>query len=232
MTTVMRVTPATVPPAPITQSSRRRQVALFGTPIALVLMLGACGGDDDPEESSGADTTLDSATNPIVTQPVVVTPAPTLAPLVTIPTSVAYVTEGASVMVTNASRVDGAAGRLTDRLVDVGFTTVTPGNYVPDQLDVSKIYYVAANTSAKAVADSLYLAFGGGAIEVLELPVPPPVDTGTVGDAGVLVAMGNDIADKSLEELQGLVAPSTTAPPSDTASDDSADSTSPSTSAP
>ena len=52
------------------------------------------------------------------------------------PTTVAYVTEGASVMVTNASRVDGAAGRMSDRLAAVGFTMVEPGNYSLGQIDV------------------------------------------------------------------------------------------------
>lgn len=188
-------------------------LALFGGPIALALVLTACGGDDDDDTSASDASSTTTATTPATPAPSITTPL-TLAPVVTTPPPVVYVTEGASVMVSNASRVDGAAGRLSDRLATVGFVTVAPGNFVPDQLDVSKIYYLATNPAAKSVADSLYLAFGGGAIEVLELPTPPPVDSGSVGEAGVLVAMGNDIADKSLEELQGLVAPSTSAAPS------------------
>ena len=47
--------------------------------------------------------------------------------------------------------------------------------------------------------------------------MPPPVDTGDALGAGVLVAMGNDVADKTLDELQGITPPATTAPPGTTA---------------
>ena len=36
--------------------------------------------------------------------------------------------------------------------------------------------------------------------------VPAPTESGDIGDAAVLLMMGNDIADKSLAELQGGVA--------------------------
>jgi hypothetical protein len=119
------------------------------------------------------------------------------------------------VLVTNASRINGAAGRLSDRLAAVGFTMVTPANYTLGTIDVTKIYYDPGNTAALAVADSLKAAFGGGAIEIVEIGTPPPVDTGSLGGAGILIAMGNDIADKTLDELQGIVTES---------SDSSADS--------
>jgi chemotaxis protein MotB len=74
----------------------------------------------------------------------------------------------------------------------------------------------------KAVADSLKEAFGGGDIEVLEVTIPAPTESGELGDADVLVLMGDDVADKSLDELQGRVAPTTTEPEStDDAGDDS-----------
>jgi hypothetical protein len=195
----------------------------------VALVLAACGGGDDD------DTATDTATDTLATQPPLQTEPPvvvtTLPPVATTggPTPVSYVTSGASVMVANASRIDGAAGRLTERLSDVGYETVAAGNYSLGQLEVSKIYYDAANTSAKAVADSLKAAFGGGGIEVLELPTPPPVDSGKVNGAGVLVAMGNDIADKSLEELQGITT-TTSAPASEesvtgTGADTTTDST-------
>ena len=193
--------------------------------VTFALVFGACGGGDDDETSETAAPSSTAAV-PIVTQPLVTAP-PITVPTVTTPAPVAYVTAGANVMVTNASRVDGGAGRLSERLAAVGFTVVTPGNYSLGQLDVTKIYYDAANPSARAVADSLKAAFGGGAIEVLELPVPPPVDTGDALGAGVLVAMGNDVADKTLDELQGITPPPTTAPPATSAP--SAGSTTPAT---
>jgi hypothetical protein len=44
---------------------------------------------------------------------------------------------------------------------------------------------------------------------------PPPVEGGDAKGATVLIAMGNDIADKTLDELQGIT--TTTAAPESTA---------------
>ena len=182
-----------------------------------ILLLGACGDDDDDDSSTSSSTTeaaqITTATTPAITSATV---AATTAPPVA--TTVAYVTEGASVMVTNASRVDGAAGRMSERLGAVGFTMVEPGNYSLGTLETTKIYQDPANPQAMAVAESLKAAFGGGDIEIVEMGAPPPVESGDALGATVLVAMGNDIADKSLEELQGLAPPATEAPESTTGS--------------
>jgi hypothetical protein len=170
-------------------------------------VLGACGGGDD-ESTSAADTgTSESGdlttTTPAATVVAVTTttvPTPTTLPVPT------YVTEGATVIVANASDVNGSAGRLSERLAAVGFTTVTAVNSTEGTLAVTKIYFDPANTAAKAVADSLQLALGGGEITVVEVATPPPIDTADLAGAGVLVAMGNDVADKSLDVLQGRVA--------------------------
>lgn len=227
MTTVVRVTRANVPAAAITDGSHgarrrlelrpvRRRAALGAA--AAVLVLAACGGGDD-ESASTTTPTLPATQPPLITDP----PATlaTLPPVETGPLPVTYVTEGATVMVSNASRIDGGAGRMSERLAAVGFQMAAPGNYTLGKIDVTKIYYDAANPSAKAVADSLQAALGGGAIEVLELPVPPPVDSGTLNGAGVLVAMGNDTADKTLDELQGITPAPTSPPTSDPASEES-----------
>ena len=190
-------------------------VAALGLAVAV---LGACGGDDDDGEAS-------STTNAVVTiAPTTVAPATTSTVPVTTTTTVDYVTEGATVIVANASGIDGAAGRLTGRLAAVGYSTGTAVNSTEGQLATSKVYYDADNPDALAVAESLRLALGGGDIEVIEVGTPPPIDTGELGDASVIVTMGNDTADKSLEELQGLVAPATTAPPDDSTDDSTTDS--------
>jgi hypothetical protein len=180
---------------------RRARPLVASVAAVAVAMLGiaACGGggDDDSSTSSSSTGPGVSFTNaPVLTEPAVTTPT---VPVVTAPTSIVYVTEGASVLVTNASRINGAAGRLSDRLKAVGYTL--------GEIDVTQILFDPANPNASAVANSLYAAFGGGAITVVELAGAPPVDTGTLGGAGVLVAMGNDIADKTLDELQGITAP-------------------------
>lgn len=198
-------------------SRRRRRAPLASIAVvaAGILLLGACGGDDD-DSSSSTSTTL---TPEITTAPTSgftqqSTLPPTTAPPV--PTTVAYVTEGASVMVTNASRVDGAAGRMSDRLAAVGFTMVAPGNYSLGTIETTMIYQDPANPQAMAVAESLKAALGGGDIQIVEMGSPPPVDTGDALGATVLIAMGNDTADKTLDELQGITtttaAPETTQP--------------------
>ena len=194
-----------------------------------ILLLGACGGDDDDDDDDASATTTEA---PVIssapTSDIPDTTATTSTVATATPTTVAYVTEGASVMVTNASRVDGAAGRMTERLTAVGFTTVEPGNYSLGTLEVTKIYHDPANPQALPVAESLKAAFGGGDIEILELGTPPPVDGGDALGATVLVAMGNDVADKTLEELQGIT--TTTAAP-ETTTADSTESTTASTTA-
>ena len=124
-------------------SRARLMLTSVSLAAALSLTLAACGGDDGDSDS----TTLPSTAAPSVFTNAPTLP-PTLAPTVPptlAPTSVVYVTAGANVMVTNASRVDGGAGRLSDRLAAVGFTMVAPANSTLGQLDVSKIFYDPAN---------------------------------------------------------------------------------------
>ena len=193
---------------------RRAPLLSIAAVAAGILLLGACGGDDDDDASTSSTTEA-----PLITvAPTSAIPETTTATVTTppaAPTTIAYVTEGASVMVTNASRIDGAAGRMSERLAAVGFTMVEPGNYSLGTIEVTKIYQDPANPQAMAVAESLKAAFGGGAIEIVEMGTPPPVDGGDAKGATVLIAMGNDIADKTLDELQGIT--TTTAAPESTA---------------
>lgn len=197
------------------RTRRRSLVALAGV---AALVLSACGGDDD--DSGDSSSTTSTVVAPLTLATTTTLPAPTTTVATpTTPPPLELVTEGATVVVANASGIDGAAGRMTDALGAVGFTTGTATNSSEGQINTSKIYYDADNENAKAVADSLREALGGGDIEVLELTVPAPTETGEIGDASILVAMGNDIADKSLDELQGRVAGA------DDTSDDTGDET-------
>jgi len=167
------------------------------------LILGACGGSDEASStSSTAASTIAPIPIPTTAPPTVPATAPPVTPA---PTFVG-ITSGATVVVANASSINGGAGRLSDRLGLEGFSTGAATNSSEGELGTTKIYYDATNSAAKAVADSLRLALGGGDITVVELATPAPVDTGEIGDAAVLVAMGNDIVDKSLAELQGTIA--------------------------
>jgi hypothetical protein len=214
-------------------SRRRRRAPLLSIAAvaAGMLLLGACGDDDDDDDAatSSTSTAPEITTGSTSANPTTTSAATSVTTTATVPSTVAYVTEGASVMVTNASRVDGAAGRMSDRLAAVGFTTVEPGNYSLGTIEVTMIYQDPANPQAMAVAESLKAAFGGGDIQIVEMGAPPPVDGGDALGATVLVAMGNDIADKTLEELQGITtttaAPETTAPDTSDASESTTAST-------
>jgi hypothetical protein len=188
-----------------------------------VLALGACGGGDDDD---GDATTTEDASATTVPSSVTLSPATdapattTTTPTTTTLPALELVTEGAAVVVANASGINGSAGRMTDALAAAGFTTGTATNSSEGQLATSKVYYDPANENAKAVADSLREALGGGDIEVLELTVPALLsDPETIGDATVLLAMGDDTADKTLDELQGRV------PAADSADETTGDAT-------
>jgi hypothetical protein len=220
---------------PMTRRHRRGPLLSVAAVGFGILVLGACGGDDDDSSSTSTTGAPVSSTAPSSAFPetTVTTTTPATATATAAPTTAVYVTEGASVMVTNASRVDGAAGRMSERLAAVGFTMVEPGNYSLGTLETTKIYQDPTNPQALAVAESLKTAFGGGDIEIVEMGAPPPVDTGDALGATVLIAMGNDTADKTLDELQGIT--TTTAPASTIAepsgSTDSTESTTASTTA-
>lgn len=195
----------------------------------LALVLAACGGGSDDESSA---TTSSSSPIDIATTTVPAATTTTAAPTTTT-TTIAYVTEGATVVVANASNIDGAAGRFSDRLAAVGFTMgeATNSSDAIGKIALTQIYYVAGDEPGFAVAQSLQQALGGGDIALMEVGVPAPTASGEMGDATVLVLMGNDVSDKSLEQLQGL-APVTTEPSStgpDSSSDVTSDSTADST---
>lgn len=183
------------------------------------LLVTACGGDDDDAAGDATTTTIGSTVTlaPTTTRATATT---TTVPATTTLPPLELVTEGATVVVANASGIDGAAGRMTDALGAVGFTTGTATNSSEGQINTSKIYYDPDNEDARAVAESLREALGGGDIEVLELTVPAPTESGEIGDASILVAMGNDTADKSLDELQGRL------PTADDTADDTDEDTS------
>jgi len=106
------------------------------------------------------------------------------------------VTEGATVLVANATNVQGAAGMLSQQLRDRTFTVADPTNAAgyEELLDTSKIYFVPA---AEPVARSVALLLGN--VPLAPMPVPAPVVGANVGlgDAGVLVMLGRDLAGRT-----------------------------------
>jgi hypothetical protein len=159
--------------------------------------LAACGGSQAAEETTTTTIAEAAATTTAV-------PTTTAAPTTTTTTLPQVVTTGATVVVANASSVNGSAGRMTELLQAEGFELGTPTNSTEGSLGASKIYYAADNDAALAVAESLVRVFGG-VIQLVELPSVPPVESSDLGSATVLLALGDDFADQTIPKT-GLAA--------------------------
>ena len=143
----------------------------------------SAGGGSSPVDSGPVDTTDSSAvdsTTTTTTQP----------PLVT---------EGATVVVANASGVPGSAGRMTTELATLGFTMAEATNSTQSGLEASIVQYDPSIAAAQAVAESVARSMGGLTVETL--PTPPPVEGGSLNGAGVLVLLGTNEADKTIAQL-------------------------------
>jgi hypothetical protein len=163
--------------------------------IAAALLLGACSGDDSDEGGDGSTPASSDATATTVAPTTTPSTSSTVAPT----TTVELVTEGAAVVVANSSIVGGAAGRMTEELAAAGFTTRKPVNGT-DRLTASVVYYTDAD-GAQAVAESVAAVLGG--VDTKPMPDPIPTESGKLGKAQVLVALGTAQADRTLEELAG-----------------------------
>jgi hypothetical protein len=106
------------------------------------------------------------------------------------------ITEGAVVIVANASNVNGAAQQLSQELAARGFHMADPTNSagVEERLDTSKVYYLPAGAD---VAASIGRVMGSD-IVVARMPVPVSITGGpaALGDATVVVMLGTDLASK------------------------------------
>ena len=121
-------------------------------------------------------------------------------------TTVGRVTR-ATVVVANASGVGGSAGRMTTALQGVGYRTGDATDATGGNLNRSVVYFVGDVNGARDTANSVARDMGG--LRVRPIPAEPPI-SGDLGNAGVLVMLGTDTADKTLAELN----PTTpTAPP-------------------
>jgi hypothetical protein len=174
-----------------------------GSPLTVVLALIAVvvgflifrsidnsdAGGLDPGEGAtstvaGASTTTAAGT------------ATTVAPATTTATRT---TEGATVIVANASSASGVAAQMTEQLQGVGYTTAEPTDATGANLDTSVVYYVSAPPQIQAVAQSVARDLGG--LEVQTMPSPIPVTNQSIGTATVLVMLGDDIAGQSLDDI-------------------------------
>ncbi|MEY4231243.1 MAG: hypothetical protein RLZZ362_2092 [Actinomycetota bacterium] len=167
---------------------------------AVGLSLAACSGSGSPARPSLLDpltTTAaavsTSSTSSTTTSSTTSTTTTTTPPTTTIP----LVTEGASVIVANAAGVPGAAAATSNALGALGFVMGEATNAAAwdETLDITKIY---ARSEAAAVAESLARVLGGVAVERMPTPAPIVGANEALGDAGVLVMLGKDLAGQPL----------------------------------
>ncbi len=124
----------------------------------------------------------------------------TLPPTTTVPP---LIVEGAGVVVANANGQGGSASAMSRALeTTYGFGLVDPTNAsstIPN-LEESVIYYVADVPAAQDVANSLGRVLGGVS-SIAPMPETPPTQDGTLNGGDVLLMLGLDKANKTLEEL-------------------------------
>lgn len=102
---------------------------------------------------------------------------------------------GFKIIVANSSGVQGAAGQMTTALQGEQFVVSQPINADPSvgRLTTTVVYYVPGfESAATMVADVL------GGVQILPVPVPPPIEGGSLGESVVLVMLGTDLAGKLL----------------------------------
>ena len=104
------------------------------------------------------------------------------------------------IQIVNASGIAGSAGDLTEKLQDVNYVVQPAMNTPPGTAKRSKtgvFYLQGCEANAQNVAGTL-----GGNVEIGPMPSPVPVETGTIGEACVLIVLGTDL---SMKPLQGVV---------------------------
>jgi len=144
-----------------------------------------------------ATTAVPETTTVTTIDPALTTTTPPPATSTTLPP---IVTEGATVIVANASGVDGAAGVLTTALSGKNFTLAKATNG-SEKRDVTTVYYAETNPSALPVATSIAQLMGP-TVTVQVMPTPPPVTDGVLPEGvTVLVMLGADKATQKLDEM-------------------------------
>ncbi|MBU6317840.1 MAG: LytR C-terminal domain-containing protein [Acidobacteria bacterium] len=178
-------------------------VAIVVTAIAVVLGFLILRKVNDSGSSSAATTLPEAATTLVV---------PTSA-IVTTTTIETLQTKGTKVQVANASNASGVAKQMTTALSGKGFDMATATNStVNPKLDISKVVYNPADPNAVAVANAVAKVMGGLTVE--PAAGAPPVESGAFAEgSGVIVLLGNDLAGKTLPEINGAATTGTTAPP-------------------
>jgi hypothetical protein len=176
------------------------------TPVDSVAVTSADSADPigsnasaEPTVSATPDTNPPDNTDPVTSVEASTTELPTTTSSTTTTTeppttTTTIVTQGAIVIVANATKVPGAAAKLTDLMSRYGFQMGAPTDAAGNEefRDTTQVYCLPGS---EAVAGSIAILLG---VPVNYMPTPAPITDATVGlgDASVLVMLGKDLAGK------------------------------------
>ena len=99
------------------------------------------------------------------------------------------------VQIANASGVSGSAGLLTTELQGRGYIVqpaINKSEITPRQTTTVVYYLLGSEAPAAQVAREL------GGVATSPMPTPIPTETGSLGEASVLILLGTDLAGKPL----------------------------------
>jgi hypothetical protein len=151
------------------------------------------------------------------------TPKTTVAPSTTAPdssalptTTVQMIRTGATVIVANASKIDGMAGALSNDLKTRGYTMGKPVTSTVVQ-DTTQILAKVGDAAAQAVARSLIVEMGLSGIPS-PLTDTAPLKSGDLGAATVVIVLGKDKAGQPLPPIGGSDTTQTSSPATQTTS--------------
>ena len=180
------------PPAPEPRAANVNSVLSIAVAV-LAVLLGffilrdlrndsglAASEEATPTEDVASETTLD-------TMPVQTTAAP-------------VVLTAFKVQIANASGVSGSAGLLTTELQGKGYIVqpaINKSEITPKQTATVVYYLLGSEAAAAQVAQEL------GGVATSPMPTPIPTETGSLGEASVLVLLGTDLAGKPLSIIAG-----------------------------
>lgn len=133
-------------------------------------------------------------------------------------TTTVFAINGFKIQVANASGIAGSAGEMTLNLQKAGYVVQPPANVAAGTAKRSKtgvFYSVGCEANAQNVANVL-----GGQVDLAAMPSPIPTETGSIGEACVLILLGTDLSNKPLQGIvgggEGQAATTTTSVPTST----------------
>lgn len=179
-------------------------VAIVVTAVAVILgFLILKQVNDD----GGSGTTTPEATTSTTVDPAATTTSVAFTTTTTIPLQ----KTGTLVQVANSSGASGVAKQMSTALTAEGFQTAEPTNGTGANLETSKIIYDATDPNALPVANALSVTLAGVTVE--QSAAAPPVEAGAFAEgSGVILLLGNDLAGKTIAQIQGASTTGTTAP--------------------